>query len=179
MKIFIIGPGGVGKSTAGKILAKKLEYDLIDLDQEYCKRIQNIGIFIHVYGYEKYCYKNSELFYQLLEEKDKKKNIVFILSSGFLAHEGFNNLIKKHRQTIQEKGLSLLLLPSKSLEESTTIVVKRQMKRGLNLDLASEKQKFIERFSIYKQFGDIQIFSYQNPKIIALEMFNKIKTYDL
>jgi len=43
MKIFIIGPGGVGKSTCGPILASMLDCKFIDLDEEFCQRIVNIG----------------------------------------------------------------------------------------------------------------------------------------
>lgn len=34
MRIFLIGPGGVGKSTTGNILAELIGYNFIDLDQE-------------------------------------------------------------------------------------------------------------------------------------------------
>ena len=58
MIIFIIGPGGVGKTTSGEILAKLLSYKFIDLDQKFCEQIENIGTYINNEGYKKYCYKN-------------------------------------------------------------------------------------------------------------------------
>jgi shikimate kinase len=63
MNIFIVGPGGVGKSTAGKILAAKLGFTFIDLDQVFCERIENIRLYVRRFGYEKYCYTNSTLFF--------------------------------------------------------------------------------------------------------------------
>lgn len=39
---FLIGLGGAGKSTVGKILSDMLGYIEIDLDSEFCERISNI-----------------------------------------------------------------------------------------------------------------------------------------
>ena len=49
--IFLIGPGGVGKTTLGPGLAAKPGFGLIGLDQEYCDRIEGIGTFINTRGY--------------------------------------------------------------------------------------------------------------------------------
>jgi shikimate kinase len=172
MKIFLIGPGGVGKSTCGKILAELLEYELIDLDFEFCNRIENIGIYIDKYGYEKYCFENSNLFYKLLSENSEK--VLFALSSGFLAHEGLDELTLKHKQTLKESGISVLLLPSMSLDESREIMIKRQLSRGFGLKADKEIIKINERFVIYKNLGDIKIFSYDEPRNIAKQMMKEI-----
>lgn len=42
MKILLFGVSNIGKSTLGELLAKKLEYDFYDLDEEV-KRECNIG----------------------------------------------------------------------------------------------------------------------------------------
>jgi len=172
MRIFIIGPGGVGKTTSGKILAKKLSYQFLDLDQEFCSRIQDIGRYIQEFSYASYCYQNSKLFYTLLGELSD--NFVFPLSSGFLVHESLDDLTKKHQQTLQDIGCSILLLPSTSIEQSTEIVVARQMSRGFSLNEQREREKFTDRFYRYQEFGDTQIFSSDSPENIAEEMKNKI-----
>ena len=74
----------------------------IDLDNEFCRRIQNIGIYIRRYGYEKYCYENSKLFYKLLDENEE--NVVFALSSGFLVYENLEKLTLKHKLIIKKTG---------------------------------------------------------------------------
>jgi shikimate kinase len=119
MKVFIIDPGGVDKSTTGKILAKTINHDFIDLDKEFCTRIQNVRAFIKDSGYSQYCQQNSDLFYRILNEVSN--DFVFTLSSGFLAYEGFNKLTKKHKQTIESTGVSIRLLPSNSLEKGKKI----------------------------------------------------------
>lgn len=172
MRIFIIGPGGVGKTTSGVILAEKLGYQFLDLDQEFCSRIKDVGRYIQEFGYLSYCYQNSKLFYTLLDELSD--NFIFPLSSGFLVHEDLGDLTRKHQQTLKGFGCSILLLPSASVEQGTEIVVARQMLRGFGLDERREKEKFINRFSCYKEFGDIQIFSSDTPENIAEEMKNRI-----
>ena len=174
MKIFIIGPGGVGKSTVGKILAQKLGYYFIDLDGEFCEKIENVGVFINTRGYEEYCQRNSDLFLNILNQK--KDNFVFALSSGFLVHDSFDQLTLKNQQTLEKAGITVLLLPSESLEESTEIVIKRQLKRGFGLKEDREREKFRKRFREYQQFGDIKIYSCKEPELIALEILDKLNT---
>jgi len=176
MKIFLIGPGGVGKTTCGIILAKLLGYNFIDLDAEFCNRVENVGTFINNNGYEKYCVENSQLFYKVLSEN--YKNFVFALSSGFLVHEGLDKLTSKHRQTLKESGFSILLLPSESLDESLRIVIKRQLSRGFGLAEDKEKIKFTQRFHSYKGLGDITVFSHDNPEIIAEQIKKEIALYE-
>ncbi len=176
MKVFLIGPGGVGKSTCGKILANLLGYNFIDLDAKFCERIENVSDYINIFGHEKYHIENSRLFYKILSQH--LENFVFSLSSGFLIHENMNELTLKHKQTLEDQGISVLLLPSEALNESMEIVVKRQLSRGFGLKENREKTKFIQRFPIYKELGDIKIFSHDKPEIIAKQMKKEIVFYN-
>ncbi|MEI6424824.1 MAG: shikimate kinase, partial [Lentisphaerota bacterium] len=164
-RIFIIGPGGVGKTTCGRIFANKISYDFIDLDSEFMERIGNIGDYIESNGYLNYCRENSKLFYELLKEQNT--NIVFVLSSGFLVHGDVDSNLKKHANSIRDLGFSILLLPSESLEKTEEIVVARQLSRGLNCQENRERQKIKNRFHIYLKFGDIKVFSADSPESIA------------
>lgn len=174
MKIFLIGPGGVGKSTTGKILAQLLETSFIDLDQIFCDKIDLVGNFIDKNGYEKYCQKNSQLFFEIIKNQD---NFVMALSSGFLVHEECPDLAKIHQDAIKE-GISVLLLPSRSLKISQEIIIPRQLQRSFGLKAPREKEKLEKRFYRYQQFGDLQIFSKQAPEKIAQKIFKNIK-YEL
>lgn len=113
MRIFIIGPGSAGKSSCGKILAAKMSCHFIDLDLEFCSRFESIGAYIKGKGYERYCYENSRIFFNLLEKH--QINTVYALSSGFLVHEGFDDLVLSHKQALKEQGISVLLLPFRLL----------------------------------------------------------------
>lgn len=176
MKIFLIGPGGVGKSTCGKILASLLGFNFIDLDTEFCERIEKIGTYINKFGYEKYCFENSKLFYEIISQH--LEDFVLCLSSGFLIHENMNELTLKHKQSLKDFGISIMLLPSESLTISTKIVIRRQLLRGFGLKKDRENIKFVRRFSIYKELGDIKIFSHDKPEIIAKQMKKEISLYN-
>ena len=179
-KIFIVGPGGAGKTTSGKILARLIGYNFIDLDQEFCDHVGNVGAYIQQKGYKKYCCRNSELFFTLLGQREKD-DIVFALSSGVLVHEGLDHLVQKHKNALDKIGLTILLLPSKSVEEGTEVIIERQMSRaaqGIRLKRDREEEKFRQRFPRYIELGDIQIFSRGKPEIIAEQMREKLLQTD-
>lgn len=165
MIIFIIGPGGAGKTTSGKILAEKLNYNFVDLDDRFMEEVGDIGKYIADFGYEKYCFRNSELFYSKI--KTIKGNLVFVVSSGFLAHEGLDNLTEKHKNDLQKLGITVMLLPSSDLIQCQDIIIKRQLGRGFGLREDREKEKIQSRFLVYKNQGDIKIFSNDHPEEIA------------
>lgn len=146
------------------------------MDTEFCECVENVGCYINKFGYEKYCFENSRIFYEILSQH--LENFVFSLSSGFLIHENTNELGLKHKKTLGDLGVSILLLPSKSLDESIKIIIKRQLSRGFGLKKDSEKSKFIKRYSIYKEYGDIKIFLYAKPEIIAEQMKKEIAFYN-
>lgn len=173
MKIFVIGPGGVGKSTVGKLVADSLNLNFIDLDDLFLKKIGEIGKYIKINGYEEYSKANSELFYRTIN--NLTDNYLFALSSGFLVYKD-SRLNARHYSTISDNGISILILPSRSLEESRSIVVKRQLKRGFGLQREREEEKFTKRFREYQEFGDIKIFSHTDPKKIASIITNKLKS---
>lgn len=169
MKLFLIGPGGVGKSTCGKILAQRLKYNFIDLDIEFINRVSGIKNWIESKGYKDYCKKNSELLFQLV--KDKKQTVI-VLSSGFLVYD--DGLGNNNYQAIKKLGLTVLLLPARSKKETIEVVVGRQLSRGLGLDKETETKKIQDRFEKYLQFGDIQIYSSEKPEKIAQEIVTKL-----
>ena len=171
--IFIIGPGGVGKTTCGKILAKNIGYNFIDLDTEFCKKIKNITKYIEYKGYKFYCYKNSILFENILTRINE--DTVFVLSSGFLVHEGIDDLVKKHLRFIKRFGVSILLLPSVLIEDGIDIIIERQMNRGWKLNRKKEYLKFKDRFVKYKKYGDVKVFSCERPELIANLMQKELK----
>lgn len=82
-RIFLIGPGRVGKTTVGRLLAPHLGYGLLDLDEEFCSRVRPIRNFLDAHGYTGYVRRNSELFLELLAHYGPASGMVFVLSSGF------------------------------------------------------------------------------------------------
>lgn len=172
--IFIVGPGGVGKSTTGRVLAEKINYEFVDIDLVFCGRIGLIGDFSAQFGYREYCLRNSELFDSLLGEY--KQKAVFALSSGFLVHEDSPGLVAKHKKILKEVGTSILLLPSTNLEESVEVVIPRLMSRDyVDTTEDRERQRHISRFPKYKSYGDVKIFSAGSPDGIVSLMMEGLK----
>ena len=167
-RIFIIGPGGVGKTTAGAELARRLGCAFVDLDQQFMARVGPIETVIRDQGYGRYVELNGELFAALVGELPE--TAVVPLSSGFLARETPPDLLAANQARVKAAGTSIRLLPCEDVAQGTRIVVARQMGRGLSLDEDREAAKFPRRFADYLDQGDIRLFSAAAPDQIAAEM---------
>lgn len=165
MYLFLIGPGGAGKSTVGEKLAVRLGYRFIDLDEQFCQRVANIREYLKSDGYEAYLEQNSALFDALLVEL-RHQNVVFALSSGFLATDIRQDIVHRNRVRVRESGRSILLMPSKDVDVACRCIVERQLKRGFGLVREKEEVKFRQRFTDYMTLADIQIFSMASPEAI-------------
>lgn len=165
-RIFLVGPGGVGKSTVGEILANKLGYRFVDVDKEFNLRIKPIPQYVQEYSYRGYCEANSELFQQLLIENPSQT--VFPLPAGFLVHEGSEDIARKHRRLLIKHGVSILILPAPTLKGSIEIVVARQLSKGFtDTNEQNERESFKRRYRKYRPMGDLKIFSQASPEEIA------------
>lgn len=156
--IFLIGPGGVGKSTLAAAMAPRLGRPLLDLDLEFCSRVGIIGPFIAAHGYHAYRQANLDLALELTQALAEPT--VFVTASGFLAAEPQSDDCQR-ASALVATGYSIALLPTLDLVVATHIVVDRQMQRGFTLDRAGEIEKFRHRFHIYRDAGDMLVVSTQ------------------
>ncbi|MCE8442605.1 shikimate kinase, partial [Rhodovulum sulfidophilum] len=62
--IFLIGPGGIGKTSSGRNLAELLGREFIDLDEKFMSGPGHIGQYISEHGYAKYVRENSNFFFE-------------------------------------------------------------------------------------------------------------------
>lgn len=174
--IFIIGLGGSGKSTVGKLLAISLNFKFIDLDTQFRETYGDIGKYITDFGSESYGVKNSKLFEVLLKKNNQK--CVFALPPGFVVSKkgGKDMMTARHQKLLSENGISVLLLPSSNYDKCLGILIKRQLKRGLGYN----KKEIIEdvslRFPKFIQLGDIRIFSADKPRNIVKQIINKLNS---
>lgn len=166
MYLFLIGPGGAGKSTVGEKLAASLGYAFVDLDAQFCERVANIREYLKSDGYETYLEQNAALLDTLLVERCHQ-NVVFALSSGFLATDIRPDIVERNRQRVRECGRSILLMPSTDVDVACDCIVTRQLKRGFGLVRDKEESKFRQRFTDYMALGDIQIFAMAPPEVIV------------
>ena len=68
LPIYLIGPGGAGKSTIGALIADRLEIPFIDLDACFADRAGDITEYINRFGYEAYAQNNVEIHRSLAYE---------------------------------------------------------------------------------------------------------------
>ena len=161
--IFLIGPGGVGKSTTGPLLAELLNRPFVDLDDVFCDEIENVGTYIRSKGYEAYVRANADLAQDLIRRRAEP--MVMALSSGSLVTNVLPEVIARTRAIVHETGISILLLPAG--EDMAGIVVARQLARGFGLERESERQKFLDRAEAYRALADICVDSSRRPDEIA------------
>ncbi|MEX0918159.1 MAG: shikimate kinase [Candidatus Paceibacterota bacterium] len=171
--IFFVGPASVGKSTTGKLLAKRLNFKFVDVDKEFCKRIALIPDFVKLHGYTEYCETNSILVDELLNEHPT--STIFATPSGFLVHEQSPHLVKKHLELIS-RFISVLLLPGKDPQEYVDLIVQRQLNRWTDCDEENERNRFLSRFEKYKRYGDIKVYSVEKSEVIVSKIIKQLQT---
>ena len=150
--MFLIGPGGIGKTTLGPFVAKLLGYNSIDLDLNFCEKFGDISQFIKNHGYEEYVFLNFRCFDDLLNYSNGTKYI-FALSSGFLVSEHVRTAktVGANRIKVKKNGTSVLILPANNNTDAASIVVNRQLTRGFGFVEHKERPKFpeMEKFPFF------------------------------
>ncbi len=97
MKIFLIGPMGSGKSTIGKVLSKKLEYDFYDTDKLVEKVVgKKIKEIFDQNGEQYFRLKESEE----LDKTRKLKNAVIATGGGIIENEKNRLFLKEEKKVI-------------------------------------------------------------------------------
>lgn len=142
MKIYLIGMPGCGKSTLGRNLSKKLNYEFIDMDnyieKKACMFIDEI---FEAYGEEYFRALESDT----LEEFNKLDNVIISTGGGIIKN-------KKNKELMDGKCIYLYVKPEeleKRLEKSS--IVRPLLKEKTVYDLYSERK------DLYDFFKDIEI----------------------
>jgi shikimate kinase len=125
--LLLIGPGGAGKSSLGSELAPLLNRRLVDLDHEFCRRVEDITTFMRREGYEHYEIENSALAARIAAEA--MCPTILVASSRFLTNDNPETALKENRSLL-EACYPVCLLPSRELERAVNIIVERQLARA-------------------------------------------------
>lgn len=153
--LFIAGPGGIGKSRIAGELSRRFGHKYCNLDKEFNERFGNISEYFNQHGRESYYQKNSELFFQLMDELDPKTT--FVLSWGFLVYDQVPGFAEKHQKAVKDNGFTVLLTPDLDPHEATETVLQRKDQRGFSYDRSTEYGKVKFRLERYGQISDIVV----------------------
>ena len=144
MRIYLIGLPGVGKSTVGKELALKLEYDFIDLDL-YIEELMNKKIpdIFNEFG---------EDFFRELEKKAlnnmlEKENVVVSCGGGIIKDKSNKYLM-----------LGVCIYLTAPLELISDRINNSNIDRPL-MSKYTIKDLLIKRESLYQYFMDIEVMN--------------------
>ena len=147
MKIFLIGPMGSGKSTIGKVLSERLEYDFYDTDKLVEKVVgKKIKEIFEQNGEQYFRLKESE---ELVKTR-KLKNAVIATGGGIIEN-------KKNRLFLKEEKKVIFLDSSVERQYDRT---KESQKRPLlnNGDsMKILKNLYRKRLSFYQEVSKLKI----------------------
>lgn len=152
MKIYLIGMPGCGKSSLGKKLAQKLNYEFIDMDEYIEKKAcMFVDEIFEAYGEEWF----REFERNVLKEFQTMDNVVIATGGGVIKN-------KKNKELFEGKCIYLMA----DIED----IKARLESSGIVRPLLKEKtveQLFFERKDLYEYFADLKIDNKDIDKAIA------------
>ena len=136
INIYLIGMMGSGKSTVGKILAKKLGKQCIDLDKEIEKRVgESIEYIFENEGELKFRY------YETIELK-KISNAVVACGGGIILSNENLNFMKRNGQIIYLRATINELEKRLINSKNRPLLKNRDLRESLEWLLAERKKKY-------------------------------------
>ncbi|MGI9228781.1 MAG: shikimate kinase [Gammaproteobacteria bacterium] len=163
--IYLIGPMGVGKTSIGKRLAKRLGKQFVDSDIEVEKRTGvTISRIFDIEGEAGFRERESKILKELIERKDT------VLATG-----GGVVLSEENRKLLSANGCIIYLQGSpEHLQERTG----KSRHRPL-LDTADKKARLLEilaqRVPIYEELADITVNTDDRPPLkVVREIISKL-----
>ena len=163
--IFLIGLMGSGKTSIGKILAKNLKKNFLDIDNEIINKMNlTISEIFEKYGEIKFREMESEILHSLTIDK----NAVISTGGGII-------LNKKNISKMKEMGVIVHLdIDTKTQIFRVKNTKNRPLLDGKGLQDKLKKMK-IERDKIYKEVSDITIITTKKSRSnILTEIENKL-----
>lgn len=163
---FLIGPMGSGKSTVGRLLAKKLGYPFFDTDSEVEARVNTSIANLFKYEGER---RFREYETMVLSEVSQKAGIVLATGGGIV-------LDSKNRWYLSTRGYVIYLQTSLALQHSRT-----QGDESRPLLLGEEREQllsnlFLKRKSLYEGLADWIVSTDKcKPEEIAECIYNHIQ----
>lgn len=168
--VHLVGPGGSGKTSAGPLLAQRLGWQFVDLDERFMSREGSIGASIEASGYRGYAKRNIAVYRAVKHLLGSPT--VLALSSGFLTYpEDVDAGYPALRRSIEGDASTALLMPAFELEACVEIIVRRQLSRHyLPGNRTSEERRIRERFPMFMALPCARFRSDASPDETAAQI---------
>ena len=147
MKVFLVGPMGTGKSTTGRNLSERVDYDFYDTDKLIEKAEgRKIKDIFEQDGEDYFRKKESEA----LSETKTLRNVVIATGGGIVE--------KKENRLFLEKEDKVIFLdssPERQYERTKDSEKRPLLNHGDNLEIL--KKLYEKRFNFYEAVSKIKI----------------------
>ena len=172
--IQLVGPGGVGKTTIGSVLARTLDLRFVDLDAEFIARYGDISVYLDGHGYEAYAEQNVGLYVDLIHRPNRPD--IVALSSGFMTYpDAIQHGYPALRRRIASSPLTFVLLPSLDVEVCVAETVRRQLARPFARSAEREEQVIRARFAFYAALPVRKVETMQPMDTIVTELVTALE----
>lgn len=181
MKITIVGPRSVGKSTVSKLLAKKLNLKYISSDDLVDKAMKKYG------GLDKVIKSGQiekiiEIAVPLHKAVMKKDNFVYDLAGGAISNRKYKKTSNKIKRLTKNNTIIYGLIPYKNKKKSIEFLFNRENKRKHfrnedNKKLRVDVEKhYLKLNKIIPKFCDFVIYvEDKTPGEIVNEILEELK----
>ena len=160
--IVLIGMPASGKSTIGKLLSKKINYEYYDADR-YLERKEDVKISTLFSEKGEEYFRNLETKY--LKELSQKNGIIISTGGGAVKRE-------KNMQILGEKGIIVFL--NRKIED---IAKENHEARPLLQNIDNIYKLYDERIELYNRYSDIIVENNGTLKEVTDRIAEKIEKF--
>jgi len=170
MRIYILGFMGSGKSTVGKLLAKRLDYTFIDLDEQIESKYKaTVSEIFEKYGEERFRIREQKTLLSL----PKKENLVVALGGGTPCFHNNIEFIKFSGKSVYLRTPSKILNKRLFKERAARPIIAKLSKKELEKKIDSMMRK---RSKFYNQ-ANITIVANDTPEMLVDRMIEKLEIH--
>ena len=181
MKLTLVGPRSVGKSTVGKVLSKILGIKYFEGDKLMHNALKKYGGLDKVIKSRK-THLIAERAFSLIKSILNNKKTILDLAGGAISSRKHKKISEQILKLIKRESKVIGLLPTKKMKESIEFLFKREAKRKHfkktnKLDLKKEvRENYLKLKNKLKEHSDIVVYvNGKTPLQIAKEIIKRLE----
>ena len=154
MNIILIGPRSVGKSTVGKLLAKKLGHGYVEFDEIVDKKLNGTDDYCKKHGADPYRHEERKILIELL--KALQGDFIMCVGGGTVASQ-LHEVSEQNANDLKKYGKLVYLNPANDESEAIKLLRGREISREGNQSLEHTKGLYTLRKQVYEKIKDFEI----------------------